>query len=133
MKKMSNIPLFLIVLVFVLLPPLKTVQAKSCCLKHSKTCSMHTKKTDNHCKGNTHSEMQCCEDRCYPNSRYTMSEKPSNNVHDFQALLNLSLSDNSIASVFNHAPILNFTFLEDFQRKKYSPPKLYLLKSSFLN
>ena len=132
-KYVVNILLLLLILpVLILSSPLQVAQAKSCCLKHSNTCPMHQKKADSHCKENTHTEIQCCEDKCYPNLKYTMAEKPSTNIHTFYTLLNLSIPDISTAPTLNYFHVSSFTFLEDFQKKKPSPP-LYILKSSFLN
>lgn len=133
MKNIGNILLLLIVSLLISASPLQIGQARACCLKHMSKCSMHHTETASHCKGNTHNEIQCCEDKCYPNLKYTMAEKPSTNIHTFYTLLNLSIPDISITPTLNSVPSLSFTFLEDFQRKKYSSPPLYILKSSFLN
>jgi hypothetical protein len=134
MEKMSKIALlFLILPAFILSPPLRVGQAKSCCIKHSNTCPMHQEESDRHCKKNTQTEIQCCEDKCYPNLKYTISEKPFTNVYIFKTLLNLSSSDILTSHTSISPPSLNFTFLSDFQKKSYHSPPIYLLKSSFLN
>ena len=131
--KVNILLLLLILPIFVLSSPLRVAQAKTCCLKHSTKCSMHHGETDKHCKGNTYTEIQCCEDKCYPNLKYIISEKPSNQIKSFQAAISITLSDFSNNPVLNSMPGLDYNLLEYFHRKKYSPPKLYLLKSSFLN
>lgn len=133
MIKKGILFLFLIAVALVLPQPLRIAHAKSCCIKHSNTCSMHHTETGSHCKGNTHNEIQCCEDKCYPSLKYNLSEKPSNQIKSFQAAISIALSDFSNNLLLNPLPELDYNLLEDFHRKKYSPPKLYLLKSSFLN
>lgn len=132
MKNIGNILLLLIVSLLISASPLQIGQARACCLKHSNTCPMHQKKADRHCKENTHNEIQCCEDKCYPNLKYNLSEKPSNQIKSFQTVINITLSNFSNNFILNPLSELDCNFLEDFHRKKYSPPGLYLLKSSFL-
>jgi hypothetical protein len=47
-------------------------------------------------------------------------------------LFNPLPAHHSINFILSSHPVFNFIFLEDFQKKKYTPPKLYLLKSTFL-
>lgn len=132
-KNVNIVLLFLFLPLFILSPPLQVGQAKACCIKHSNTCPLHQKETEKHCKNNTQTEIQCCEDKCYPNLKYTISGKPSNNVHIFKTLLNSSSPDILISPILNPTTLSNFVFLRDFQKKRYDSPPLYILKSSLLN